>query len=133
MMMRDLAARAAGTVLLLAVTHVALADEPAPGGGDLTRQQLERVLGVLRLRPSAAGPSCLDSLREMHKTEDQVKALQVRAKDPDKALAQDVLESDYENSKEICGADAAHLCSTPGQIAGVAAACEAMRRGGRNQ
>ncbi len=119
--------------MLLGLTHVALADEPGPGGGDLTRQQLVRVLGVLKLQPSAAGGSCLDSLRDMHKTEDQVKALEIRAKDPDKALAQDVLESDYENSKEICGADATRLCSAPGQAAGVAAACDAMQRGGRSQ
>nr|WP_321986668.1 hypothetical protein [uncultured Lichenicoccus sp.] len=133
MMMRDLVARAAGTALILVLAHGALADDPAPDGGDLTRQQLGRVLAVLRLQPAAAGGSCLDSLRDMHKTEDQVKALQIRAKDPDKALAQDVLESDYENSKEICGADAARLCGAPGTASGVPAACDAMRRGGRSQ
>ena len=130
--MRAYLPKMVAVALLAALPGVAHADEPGPAGGEITRQQLARVLTVLRLQPSAAGASCLDSLRDMHKTEDQIKALQVRAKDPDKALAQDVLESDYENSKEICGADAAHLCSSGSPVAGLAAACNTMRHAERN-
>ena len=124
--------RLAGAALLLSSHAVALADEPTPGD-DLSRQQLERVLAVLRAQPTAAGSSCLESLRDMHKTEDQVKALQPREKDPDKALAQDVLESDYENSKEICGADASRLCGAPLASPSVTAACAGLRHPHRNQ
>ena len=131
-MMRDLIAGVLGAALLVELTHVARAEEAPAGSPDLARQQLERVLGVLRLQPSAASSSCLDSLREMHKTEDQVKTLEGRAKDPDKALAQDVLESDYENSKEMCGADAVRLCSAPKRLAGAAAACAGMKHDGRS-
>ncbi|TLU72694.1 hypothetical protein [Lichenicoccus roseus] len=130
--MRTWAIGLAGAALLLVCHATALADEPG-AGDDLSRQQLERVLAVLRAQPTAAGPSCLESLRDMHKTEDQVKALQARAKDPDKALAQDVLESDYENSREICGADAARLCYAPSASAGMTTACAGLRHARRNQ
>ena len=105
---------------------MAMADD-AQSSGDLTRQRLNRVIAVLRLQPAAASRSCLDALKEVHTTEDQVKALQQRIKDPDKDLAQDVLETDYENGSEICGADAIRVCGSAGPTAGLSNACAAMR------
>lgn len=111
-------------VMLSTAAH---ADNPAPSG-DAAREQLARVIAVLRLQPAAAGQSCLDALHEVHKTEDQMKILENKANNPDLALAQDVLETDYENSKEICGADAGRVCATLGQPAGLKAACAALRQ-----
>ncbi|WP_428393548.1 hypothetical protein [Lichenicoccus sp.] len=104
----------------------AFADEPDTSG-NLARQQLNRVISVLKLQPAAAGATCLQALTDMHTTEDQVKQLRTRAKDPDLALALDVLESDYENAHELCGADARRVCSGSEQAADLSSACSRMR------
>ena len=103
----------------------ASADEAAPSS-DLGRAQLSRVLAVLQLKPDAAGQSCLDALREVHHTADQLKILQGQAKHPDLGLAQDVLETDYENGNEICGADASRVCGAANPGDRLAAACAAL-------
>ena len=108
----------------------AYAQDPA-SSGDLARDQLGRVIAVLRLQPAAAGQSCLDALHEVHKTEDQMKSLQNKANNPDVGLAQDVLETDYENAKEICGADAGRVCAASGGAADLRAACVTLQQAGR--
>ncbi len=108
--------------ILLLLSFPAKADDQARSS-DLAREQLARAIAVLRLKPEAAGQSCLDSLHEAHQTEDQLKKLQSEAKDPDLALAQDVLETDYENAQEVCGADARTTCATVPQPAGLGSAC----------
>ncbi len=119
-----------GLAILLSTN--AHAEEQSPSG-DVIRDQLARVIAVLRLQPSTAGQSCLDALHEVHQTEDQVKVLQNKTNNPDLALAQDVLETDYENAKEICGADAGRVCAGPGQVSGVAATCRALHQDGRSR
>ena len=99
------------------------ADDPA-------RVRLNHVIAVLRLKPSAAGRSCLDTMLELHKTEDQVKSLSSRAQDPDKELAEDVLESDYENGGRLCGADAERVCASQEPSAPLRAACKTLDRSG---
>jgi len=110
----------------------AYAEDPAPSG-DLARDQLARVIAVLRLQPAAAGQSCLDALHEVHKTEDQMKILQNKANNPDIALAQDVLETDYENAKEICGADAGRVCAASGGAADLRAGCGTLQQTGHTR
>ena len=112
--------------LLLLLSLPAHADDQARSG-DLARDQLARVIAVLRLRPEAAGQSCLDALHEAHQTEDQLKKLETKAKDPDLALAQDVLETDYENAQEVCGADARTTCAAAQRPAQMSSACEHLR------
>ena len=116
-------------ILLSTAVH---ADDPVPSG-DLTHDQLARVIAVLRLQPNAAGQSCLDALHEVHQTEDQVKILQNKSSRPDLGLAQDVLETDYENAKEICGADASRVCSAPEIVAGSEGVCKSFHQGGRGR
>ena len=94
---------------------------------DAANLQLTRVLAVLRLQPDAAGPSCLDAVRELDKTEDQVKLLQGRANSQNLPLAQDVLDTEYENGYEICGADANRVCTAARPAVQISAACEALR------
>lgn len=78
---------------------------------DGPRQQLDKVLGVLRLKTDAAGHACLEAMKQVHETEEQVKEHQSDATNkPDLSIAQDVLESDYQNSTQLCGADAARVC-----------------------
>ena len=110
-------------VVLLSLSLPARADDQAQSG-DLAREQLARVIAVLRLKPEAAGQSCLDALHEAHQTEDQLKKLETKAKDPDLALAQDVLETDYENAQELCGADARRTCVSTQRTAGMFSACD---------
>ena len=112
--------------LLLLPSLPAHADDQA-GSGDLARDQLARVIAVLRLKPEAAGQTCLDALHEAHHTEDQLKTLEGKAKDPDLALAQDVLETNYENAQEVCGADARRTCAAPYEPSGLRPACEHLQ------
>ncbi len=116
-------------VVLLSLSLPARADDQAQSG-DLAREQLARVIAVLRLKPEAAGQSCLDALHEAHQTEDQLKKLETKAKDPDLALAQDVLETDYENAQELCGADARRTCVSTQRTAGMTSACDHLIKGG---
>ncbi len=118
--------------LAFIVTNAAHADDQGQSN-DLTRDQLARVIAVLRLQPAAAGQSCLDALHEAHQTEDQLKVLQTKKNNPDLALAQDVLETDYENAQEICGADANRVCAGSERAAGLDASCAALHQGGRNR
>ena len=113
-----------GFLLLLCVP--AQADDQARSG-DLAREQLARVIAVLRLKPEAAGQSCLDALHEAHQTENQLKKLESKAKDPDFALAQDVLETDYENAQEVCGADARRTCAASQRAMAMNTACDQLR------
>lgn len=117
------------TTFVILLSTAAFAGEPGPTD-DLARQQLSRVIAVLRLQTEAAGQSCLDALHEVHKTEDQLKTLQSRTANSDLALAQDVLETDYESGKEICGADAARVCVDPGTNAALVAACKGLHQTG---
>ena len=117
---------------MVLLSTAAYADDAVPSG-DVAREQLARIIAVLRLQPAAAGQSCLDTLHEVHQTEDQVKALQNKANNPDFALAQDVMETDYENAKEICGADASRVCAGSGVASGLKAACGALGQDGRGR
>ena len=125
--MRGSGRRLARCGLLLLLSVPAHADDQARSG-DLAREQLARVIAVLRLKPEDAGQSCLDALHEAHQTEDQLKKLENKAKDPDLALAQDVLETDYENAQEVCGADARTTCAASPRSAGISAACEHLKK-----
>lgn len=113
----------AGVSILISATSLA---DDVQSSSDLTRQRLNRVISVLRLQPKAASRSCLEALEEVHTVEDQIKLLQKRTRDPDQALAQDVLETDYENGSEICGADASRVCGSSVSVTGLSAACAAI-------
>jgi len=94
---------------------------------DASRVHLDKILGVLRLHTEAAGPSCLAAMKQVHETEEAVKAHQDDARNKaDLSVAQDVLDSDYQNGAQICGADAARLCreTTDPRVSG---ACRALQ------
>lgn len=75
------------------------------------RAQLDKVLAVLRLRMTAASEACLKAMTQVHGTEQQVKDHENDSgTHPDLDIARDVLESDYQNSSQICGADADRAC-----------------------
>ncbi|MCP9319291.1 hypothetical protein KBX73_05795 [Acetobacter persici] len=88
--------------------------------------QLQKELAVLQYKPEAASPACIDSLKELHKTQAQLQEEQTRTNDQDLAIAQDVLESDFENSIEICSPDVRQLCETPNPEKALAQACERL-------
>lgn len=88
------------------IGNVVLAEDNAGA-----RTQLDKVLAVLRVRPDAAGKACLDAMHDVHTTEQQVKDHQNDSgAHSDLDIARDVLDSDYQTSTQICGADAAHAC-----------------------
>ncbi len=99
--------------------------QDAEGGA---RQNLERVLAVLRLRMPAAGKPCLEAMARVHQTEDQVTALSRNGPgtedkpNPSLDIARDVLGSDYDTATAACAPDAARACRAPAGAA-MAKAC----------
>ncbi len=99
--------------------------QDAEGGA---RQNLDRVLAVLRLRMPAAGKTCLEAMARVHQTEDQVTALSRNGPgtedkpNPSLDIARDVLGSDYDTATAACGPDAARVCRAPAGAA-MAKAC----------
>nr|WP_298795711.1 hypothetical protein [uncultured Acetobacter sp.] len=88
--------------------------------------QLQKELAVLQYKPEAASPACIESLKELHKTQAQLEEEQTRSQDQDLAIAQDVLESDFENSIELCSPDVRQLCETRNPDVTLAKACEKL-------
>lgn len=97
--------------------------------GDPARGQLDKILIVLRLRMDAAGKPCLDAMAQVHATEEQVKEhTNDSGNHPDLDIARDVLESDYQNGSQLCGADAARVCRED-HGSDMAKACQNLRAG----
>ncbi|MGY0482188.1 hypothetical protein [Endobacter medicaginis] len=113
-----------GPAIVLALSVTAARAQPA-GPADARIQQ---ILSVLRERPDEASPSCLDSLKEMHATEDALQSATSRGKSSDIELANDVLETDYQNVMQVCGVDATRVCHVP-QDGKLGQACASLRRG----
>nr|WP_242010545.1 hypothetical protein [Acetobacter musti] len=88
--------------------------------------QLQKELAVLQTMPDQASEACIGALKELHETQGKLEAEQERTKDQDLAVAQDVLESDYENAIEMCGPDARRLCETHNPADKLAHACEVL-------
>ena len=76
-----------------------------------SHERLDRVLAVLRVRQAAASRACLNAMSQVHATEQQVKDHENdTGSHPDLDIAHDVLDSDFQNSAVICGADADRVC-----------------------
>ena len=109
-------------VLMSGMAGFARADDA--GGG---RVQLDKILAVLRQKTEAASKACLSAMTEVHETEQQVNAHQNDASNhTDLDIARDVLESDYQNSAQVCGADAARVCREA-PAGTLAASCAALQ------
>ncbi|GBQ97404.1 hypothetical protein AA23498_2886 [Acetobacter nitrogenifigens DSM 23921 = NBRC 105050] len=105
-------------------THAAFAEPP--GAGSVPNAQLQKEVAVLQSDPDEASQACLDALKELHETQDKLSAEQERSHDQDIAVAQDVLESDFENAIEMCGPDARRMCSKHNPSNKLAHACEML-------
>lgn len=86
--------------------------------------QLQKELAVLQFKPDAASPACVESLKELHKTQALLEEEQKHSNDQDLAVAQDVLESDFENSIETCAPDVRALCESQNPDVKLAKTCE---------
>lgn len=118
----------------LAITSIGAAHAQAGGGDGGSAKALNKILAVLQLDPNAASDSCVDALNELHKTEKVVASDQGdhsnRAKQ-ELPVARDVLESNFDDAAEICGADARTLCRSKGPtLPNGAATCDALRAPG---
>ena len=110
-------------VVAMSAVDAARADDDAGSG----RAQLDKILTVLRLHTEAASKACLSAMTEVHETEKQVAAHQNDASNhTDLDIAKDVLESDYQNSAQVCGADAARVCRD-GATGKLAVPCAALQ------
>ncbi|NPD67874.1 hypothetical protein HN018_10895 [Lichenicola cladoniae] len=113
------------SLAILAASGPVRADET-----DIGRVQLDKVLSVLRVQTDAAGKACLSAMANVHESEQQVKAhTNDNGAHPDLDIAKDVLESDYQNGAQICGADAARACRT-GSTGEMAGPCKALQGNG---
>ncbi|GAJ28242.1 hypothetical protein [Acidomonas methanolica] len=120
-------------IIQLAHAPAALAQSGDDGGGagaNAPARVLKRVLAVLQVDPAAASDACVSALEELHKTQGIVTNDESDSSNSAKqelAVARDVLESDYDDTTEICGADARTLCRTKGNTLPKAAApCQAL-------
>lgn len=88
---------------------------------------LNRVLAVLQVQPDSVGDACLEALKELHKTQKIVSDDEADSNNQDAAVARDVLESNYEDANEVCGADARTMCRTKqGEMPSLPPLCAAM-------
>ena len=106
----------------------------ASDGSQTGRAQLNEALAVLRLRPGMASQPCLGAMKDVHETEQQLKAelgngSAARKKNPDLDVARDVLSSDYDNAAQSCGPDAIRACQGKPPPA-LARACAELPRNG---
>ncbi|WP_042786543.1 hypothetical protein [Acetobacter pomorum] len=108
----------------LAVSATVRADDDPPSRTNVPNVQLQKELAVLHFKPEAASQACIDALKELHKTQDMLKAEEERSHDQDLAIAEDVLESDFENAIEMCAPDVQRLCEAPNPSADLAHTCE---------
>ncbi|MFT9161288.1 MAG: hypothetical protein ABF491_13125, partial [Acetobacter sp.] len=99
------------------------AEAPPTPRDTVPNRKLQRQLAILHFRPDAASDGCVTALSALHKTQDQLTQEEARFHDQDVVVAQDVLESDFENSLEHCSPDAQALCAQPNPSAGLAQAC----------
>lgn len=115
-------------LIAICFSSPALAEEELSAGhaDAVPNAQLQKELGVLQTTPDQASEACINSLKELHETQGKLEAEQERTKDQDLAVAQDVLESDYENAIEMCGPDARRLCETRNPSNTLAHACETL-------
>ena len=116
---------------ICAMVMVAIGLAATPVWADETdgpRAQLDKVLAVLRVRTQAASKPCLNAMSQVHATEQQVKEHENdTGGHPELDIAHDVLESDYQNSSQICGADADRVCRES-YGPDVAKACSGLHR-----
>nr|WP_242012630.1 hypothetical protein [Acetobacter lambici] len=108
---------------LLAGSPVRADDETAPRN-NINNVQLQKELAVLHFKPDAAGPACIESLKDLHKTQDLLQKDEENTRNQDLTVAEDVLESDFENSIEACAADVEKLCEAPNPSAELRQSCE---------
>ena len=108
----------------LAAGSIAHADDETAPRSNVNNIQLQKELAVLHLKPDAAGPACIDSLKELHKTQDLLQKDEENTRNQDLTVAEDVLESDFENSIEACAADVEKLCNTHNPSAELRQSCE---------
>jgi hypothetical protein len=116
----------AAACLFATLTTVSASADEAAG----PRTQLDKILAVLRVRTQAASKACLTAMTQVHETEQQVKNHENDSGNhSDLDIARDVLDSDYQNSSQLCGVDADRACrESPG--ADVSRLCLALHRDG---
>ncbi|WP_180539558.1 hypothetical protein [Acetobacter okinawensis] len=108
----------------LTLSPIARADDETAPRSNVNNIQLQKELAVLHFKPDAAGPACIDALKELHKTQDLLQKDEENAHNQDLTVAEDVLESDFENSIEACAADVEKMCESHNPSAELRAACE---------
>lgn len=110
--------------------YPAFAQDDEEAAAPSTAMQLQKVVAVLQSDPNSTSQACVDALTELHKTQDTLEAEQKRTNDPDVAVAQDVLETDFETAIQSCTTDANALCEKHGNDSKVARACTALDQPG---
>ncbi|GAB6855651.1 hypothetical protein [Asaia astilbis] len=100
------------TVFATVLLGLPLAAQAAPHPKNDPASILNRILAVLQTDPDSASDACVEALKELHKTQKIVADQDTDSTNSDAAVARDVLESDFEETIEVCGTDARRLCRT---------------------
>ncbi|NIE80391.1 MULTISPECIES: hypothetical protein [Asaia] len=115
-------------VLAALMVGLPLSAQAAPKPKNDPASVLNRILAVLQTDPDSASDSCVEALKELHKTQKIVANQDSDSNNQDAAVARDVLESDFEETIEVCGTDARTLCRTKGEAdPKLPAMCAAIR------
>ena len=88
---------------------------------------VNKILKVLQSDPDSASDSCINALKEMHTSQDQLAQQEAKNNNQDLGVARDVVASDMEDVATMCGADARRLCRSPdGEKGKLAQACDTL-------
>ncbi|WP_394819047.1 hypothetical protein [Sorlinia euscelidii] len=90
---------------------------------------LSPILDILKVKPDSASDACIATLKELRQTQKALSSGRYDDNPSDFAIAHDVLESDFENAIQICGADARRLCRDETPVnKSLGAICETFAR-----
>ena len=99
--------------LLCALPTISWADDddqqPTPRDNSVNIL-LRKELAVLRLSSKTTSTPCVNALKKLHTTQNLLKENEDDYQNPDLAVVEDVLESDFEVASERCAVDVRAIC-----------------------
>ncbi|MBO6084874.1 MAG: hypothetical protein J6P00_06425 [Acetobacter sp.] len=84
---------------------------------------LRKELAVLRLTSKTISDPCVKALKKLHTTQNLLKEHEGDDQNPDIAVVEDVLESDFETASERCAVDVRDICQNHKSSKDILKAC----------
>ena len=90
---------------------------------DSVNTLLRKELAVLRLTSKTISTPCVNALKKLHATQNLLKEHEGDDQNPDLAVVEDVLESDFETASERCAVDVRAICQNQKPSKDILKAC----------